>query len=73
MIGLDRVLAPYSADAARPLGLSVGVAVYDPATVESLEGLLARADAAMYAVKHAGKGSYRMAPSAGTASAETPP
>ncbi|MEE8351225.1 MAG: diguanylate cyclase, partial [Rhodospirillales bacterium] len=44
-----------------PLGLSVGIAMFDPETKESLDTLIARADAAMYEVKNAGKGGFRMA------------
>ncbi len=51
----------FSGDADHPLGISVGVAIYDPATGENLDDLFARADEAMYAVKHAGKSGYRIA------------
>ncbi len=59
-------LRQYSGSPERPLGISVGVAVYDPAQGETLDDLLARADAAMYAVKHAGKGGFHVAPPPGT-------
>jgi diguanylate cyclase (GGDEF)-like protein len=62
---LARELAPYSADAARPIGYSIGIAVHRPhasETVETLDALVARADAAMYAVKHDGKDGIRVAP-----------
>ncbi|WP_046020083.1 diguanylate cyclase domain-containing protein [Magnetospira sp. QH-2] len=49
-------LKPLSGDMARPLGFSVGVAIYDPAVEEGMESLVARADAAMYTVKNRGKG-----------------
>ncbi len=58
--GLER----YSGDAERPLGASIGIAVLDPATGESLDGLIARADAAMYVAKHGGKGRVALAPPA---------
>lgn len=45
----------------KPLGISIGIAVYWPNTGEKLEGLLARADEAMYAVKQSSKGDYEMA------------
>lgn len=60
----SRTLARFSGDEARPLGMSLGIAVYRAASGEDLKGLLARADAAMYEVKHGGKGSYRIAPAA---------
>ena len=59
-----RDLAEFSGNQENPLGLSIGVAIYEPESGESLDGLLARADAAMYAVKEAGKGSYKVAPPA---------
>jgi len=61
-------LRRFSGDDAHPLGVSIGVAMYDPETDESLEDLLARADAAMYVVKRAGKGGFEMAPPAGAPS-----
>ena len=48
----------------RPLGISVGVAVFEPDSGEGLDELLARADSAMYAIKKAGKGGFHMAPPA---------
>jgi diguanylate cyclase (GGDEF)-like protein/PAS domain S-box-containing protein len=57
-------LASFSADPARPLGFSIGIAAYDGATRESMGALTVRADAAMYDVKHNGKGGFRIAASA---------
>ena len=57
-------LKPYSGDPARPLGVSIGVAVYDPGTSEHLESLMGRADTAMYEVKNNGKAGYIIAPGA---------
>ena len=54
-------LAELSADAALPLGLSVGIAVFDPRDPEDLATLIARADQAMYAAKRAGKGGFELA------------
>ena len=54
-------LEPYSGDPARPLGLSIGVAVSRSGATEDLDGLMARADAAMYDVKHNGKAGYIIA------------
>jgi diguanylate cyclase (GGDEF)-like protein/PAS domain S-box-containing protein len=48
---LDSSLRAHNASAARPLSLSVGVAAYDRSQRCSVEDLLARADAAMYAQK----------------------
>lgn len=46
----------------KPLGISVGIAVYRPGAGEDLENLLARADAAMYTVKQKNKGDFCIAP-----------
>jgi diguanylate cyclase (GGDEF)-like protein/PAS domain S-box-containing protein len=66
LVKAGKTLRRFSGDDDHPLGLSVGVAIYDPDAAESLEDLLARADAAMYAVKRTGKGGYEMAPPPGT-------
>ncbi|MBT3237163.1 MAG: diguanylate cyclase [Rhodospirillaceae bacterium] len=55
-------LMKYSGDDDHPLGLSIGVALYDPKDMESIEDMVSRADAAMYEVKRDGKGGYRVAP-----------
>jgi diguanylate cyclase (GGDEF)-like protein len=47
-----------------PLSLSMGGAVFDPASGESLTELLERADTALYAAKRAGKSRIRIAPPA---------
>lgn len=57
-------LMPRSGSPERPLNLSIGVAVYDPARPETMEALIARADGAMYTIKHSGKGSFALAPEA---------
>ncbi|MBL6931868.1 MAG: sensor domain-containing diguanylate cyclase [Rhodospirillales bacterium] len=54
-------LRQFSGDDEHPLGVSIGVAQYDPDSGENLESLVARADAAMYEVKRAGKGGYHVA------------
>jgi len=64
ILALKDEIAPYSAGPDKPLGLSVGLAIYLPATAETTTELLARADAAMYEVKRRGKGSYTVAPAA---------
>ncbi|MBF0561805.1 MAG: GGDEF domain-containing protein [Alphaproteobacteria bacterium] len=60
------VLRDYSGSDDRPLQMSIGIAAYDPSQPESLEELVARADAAMYAVKRTGKGQFQIAPPAQT-------
>ncbi|HLI11982.1 MAG TPA: diguanylate cyclase [Alphaproteobacteria bacterium] len=54
-------LQSFSADETRPLGFSIGIACLDIQGGENLEALTARADAAMYAAKRAGKGTIRIA------------
>ena len=63
---LDRMkdLEPFSAGPTRPLGMSIGIAVWLRESRESLDGLLARGDAAMYEAKHGGKGAFAVAPDA---------
>jgi diguanylate cyclase (GGDEF)-like protein/PAS domain S-box-containing protein len=51
-------LKSHSGDEEHPLGISVGIAVSDPASAESMNDMIARADGAMYDVKHSGKGGY---------------
>jgi diguanylate cyclase (GGDEF)-like protein len=51
-------LRRFSAKGAQPLGFSIGVAVNVPGS--DLAALLARADAAMYAVKRRGKGGFQV-------------
>lgn len=55
-------LSHLTGDAARPLGISLGLAIFDPATGETLEELILRADQAMYTAKRHGKGSFVLAP-----------
>lgn len=52
----------FSGDPARRLQMSLGIAIHDPTLPETLDDLMARADAAMYEVKRKGKGSYAVAP-----------
>lgn len=54
-------LRGFSGDADHPLGISLGLALYEPRTGESLEALFRRADAAMYEAKRAGKHSLCLA------------
>lgn len=55
-----RSLRAYSGSPDTPLGISIGIALSDPALDESIDELLARADEAMYAVKKGGKGSFAL-------------
>jgi diguanylate cyclase (GGDEF)-like protein/PAS domain S-box-containing protein len=57
-------LGHLSGDPARPLGTSLGLAIFDPATAESLDELILRADRAMYAAKRDGKAGFTLAPAA---------
>ncbi|MEE8246533.1 MAG: diguanylate cyclase, partial [Alphaproteobacteria bacterium] len=43
------------------LGVSIGITLSDPSAQESVADLLARADRAMYEVKHRGKGDFALA------------
>ncbi len=61
LITASQRLRAFSGAPQKPLGLSAGVAVYDPRHPETLEDLFARADAAMYAVKRRGKGGFEIA------------
>ena len=63
LIAASARLAEFSEGLELPLGISTGVAVYDPKSGESLDELLARADIAMYSVKRNGKGGFEVAPS----------
>ncbi|MEG3617318.1 sensor domain-containing diguanylate cyclase [Magnetovibrio sp. PR-2] len=56
LLKLSERLRPLSGAEDKPLGISIGIAVYRPQSGESLESLLARADAAMYEVKQNAKG-----------------
>ena len=47
LIEASQILRKFSGDDDNPLGISVGVAIYDPEDEESLDDLMARADAAM--------------------------
>jgi diguanylate cyclase (GGDEF)-like protein/PAS domain S-box-containing protein len=53
----------YSGDERHPLGVSVGVAMFNPHDAASVDKLLSQADDAMYRVKRAGKGGWARAAS----------
>jgi diguanylate cyclase (GGDEF)-like protein/PAS domain S-box-containing protein len=57
-------LKVYSGSPDKPLGVSIGVAMYEAGSEENIDDLLTRADEAMYEAKRSGKGSFRMAPPA---------
>ncbi len=54
-------LRPLVPEGSKPLGFSIGIAVLAPGSAEDVDGLVARADEAMYAVKRAGKGHFIVA------------
>lgn len=66
LIEQSKSMVSLSGDDNHPLGISVGVAFFDPQTGETLDDLLARSDAAMYSVKKRSKGGFEMAPPPGT-------
>ena len=60
LTGID-ALRPLSANADKPLGLSIGIAVHQPGEGEGVPALIERADTAMYQAKTRGKGNFSMA------------
>ncbi len=64
-LAASTILRKYSGAPNKPLMLSIGLAVYDPKSGEDVNQFVSRADAAMYAIKRRGKGSYGIAPPAG--------
>lgn len=62
LLALRRDIEAFSAAPDLPLGLSVGIAVFDPNTRETVGQLIERADGAMYVAKRGGKGRLSMAP-----------
>jgi diguanylate cyclase (GGDEF)-like protein/PAS domain S-box-containing protein len=65
LLEASAALKRFSGDPARPLGLSIGLALVEPGGGESPEQIVARADHAMYRVKQAGKGGIVVAEPAG--------
>lgn len=63
LVDAARALAPYSGDDSKPLGISIGVAVWDAEHPEGLDEILNRADMAMYEAKRAGLSGYAVAES----------
>lgn len=73
LIAASKGLRIFSGAPDKPLGISVGVAVFDAdAADESVAALTARADSAMYDIKHGGKSGYVIADAAPTEQAEQP-
>jgi len=54
-------LRDHSGSPETPLGVSLGLALFDPRSGETVEGLISRADAAMYEAKRAGRGQFSIA------------
>lgn len=52
----------FTPDMSKPLGVSIGLAPWSPEQHEAADALMARADDAMYRVKHASKGDVTMVP-----------
>ena len=59
--GRIKALVHLSGSPDRPVGMSIGIAVWDQQADEALDAFLARADAAMYQAKRSGKGHYNIA------------
>ncbi len=55
------MLRKHSASEDQHLGVSIGIALYDPAARETVDDVIARADRAMYAAKRSGKGRVSLA------------
>ena len=62
LIEAGKELGRFSGTPDRPLHMSLGVAIHTGSNSETLDGLIARADHAMYEVKREGKGDWRVAP-----------
>jgi diguanylate cyclase (GGDEF)-like protein len=60
LISAAECLIKFSGNKDYPLGISVGVAIFNPERNESLEELVARADEAMYQVKNAEKRGFQL-------------
>lgn len=70
MLRRCRHLEAHSGSPDKRLGLSIGIAMYQPQTNEDSDGLLKRADVAMYRAKHSRKQNLSLARDKGTRDAE---
>jgi diguanylate cyclase (GGDEF)-like protein len=61
LLGAMAEMQEFNVDPAKPFGMSIGGAVFVPISREDTDALIARADAAMYAGKRAGKGRLTLA------------
>ncbi len=61
LLAASATLAQYSGNEAKPLGISVGIAPWQPGGDETITELSERADAAMYEIKHGDKGGFALA------------
>jgi GGDEF domain-containing protein len=65
LIAASKGLRVFSGTPDKPLGISVGVAVFDAGgDAKAVAAPMARADAAMYEIKHGGKSGYVIAAAA---------
>ena len=64
LLEASAVLEAYSGDDDHLLGLSIGIAAFDPKSGETLDQLISRADSAMYDAKATGMASCAVAPAA---------
>ncbi|MDP6831527.1 MAG: diguanylate cyclase [Alphaproteobacteria bacterium] len=56
LLARTEALRQFSGDAAHPLSFSIGIAIVEPDLEEDLEGLIHRADSALYQAKRDGRG-----------------
>lgn len=66
----SRPLQGFSGSEDRPLGVSIGIAIHAAGSGEAIAALIARADTAMYDIKHGSKGGFVIAPPVGSAAAQ---
>ena len=59
---LNDAIAAARGEPVPEVGISIGIAVFDPDRPDTLDELIGRADKALYAAKSAGKNAYRTAP-----------